>query len=66
MNQKAMLVYTALKDTFQALLSLVLEGLKSFIPPLQINQLKQATQSLVFKFVYLCFERHFGLVLTLA
>ena len=36
------------------------------MPPLQVNQLKQSTQSLVFKLVYLLFERHFGLVLSLA
>jgi len=57
---------TALKSQFQATLSLLVEGLKSFVPPLHINQLKQSTQSLIFKLIYLLFERHFGLVLELA
>lgn len=66
MNQKRMELLVALRNQFQETLSMLLEGLKTFVPPLQINQLKQSTQSLVFKLIYLFFERHFGLVLALA
>ena len=45
---------------------MLVEGLKTFVSPLQINQLKQSTQALVFRLIYLVFERHFGLVLSLA
>ena len=66
MNQKRMEMLVALKNQFWDTLSMLLEGLKTFISPLQINQLKQSTQSLIFKLIYLFFERHFGLVITLA
>ena len=45
---------------------MLVEGLKTFVKPLQVNQMKQSTQSLVFKLIYLLYERHFGLVLILA
>jgi len=66
MNSKQMEMLTALKAQFQATLSLLMEGLKSFVPPLQVNQLKQSTQSLIFKLIFLLFDRHFGLVISLA
>jgi len=66
MNNKQMELLIPLKNTFQSTLSMLVEGLKTFVRPHQVNQLKQSTQSLVFKLIYLLFERHFGLVLTLA
>ena len=38
MNSKQMEMLTALKGHFQSTLSLILEGLKTFVPPLSINQ----------------------------
>ena len=43
MNQKRMEMLVALRNLFQDTLSMLLEGLKTFISPLQINQLKQST-----------------------
>lgn len=37
MNQKQMEMLQNLKASFQATLSLLMEGLKTFVPPLQIN-----------------------------
>ena len=40
MNQKALLQFPAMKQEFQNPVALLLEGLKTFVPPLQVNQLK--------------------------
>ena len=45
---------------------MLLEGLKLFVHPLQINQLKQSTQSLIYKLIHLLYERNFGHLLTMA
>ena len=37
MNQKQMEMLTAIKDLFQETLSMLVEGLKTFVPPLQVN-----------------------------
>ena len=37
MNQKQMEMLTALKTQFQATLAMLLEGLKIFVSPLQVN-----------------------------
>ena len=43
MNAKALITFPALKLEFQETLASLLEGLKIFVSPLQINQLKQST-----------------------
>jgi hypothetical protein len=55
-----------LKANFQNTLGMLLEGLKLFVHPLQINQLKQSTQSLIYKLIHMLYERNFGHLLTMA
>jgi hypothetical protein len=66
MNSKQLIMFPTLRANFQKMLGSLLEGLKLFIAPLHINQLKQTTQSLIFKFIYLIYERHFGVIIELA
>ena len=66
MNSKQLLNFPTLKANFQRMLASLLEGLRLFIAPIQINQLKQTFQSLIFKFIYLIFERHFAVVVQAA
>jgi hypothetical protein len=63
MNSKQLINFPTLKASFQNMLASLLEGLKLFVAPLQINQLKQSFQSLIFKFLHMIFDRHFNTIM---
>ena len=66
MQQKQLQMFPVLRENFQQVLSDLLQGLKLFLPSVQMTQLKLEHQYLIFKFVAVLINKNFQMLLNLA